>query len=88
MNDFVFSCEIYNHRTMKSINPYTQKVIKSYVYHSQEEVAEIAKASSKAFGLWKRKSIEERAECLYKLADILRPLLKQRAFLAVLVRSR
>ncbi len=56
---------------LKSINPYTQGLIKQYPENTLEELDEKVKKSEEAFRLWKTKSFAERAELFYKLSEIL-----------------
>lgn len=54
-----------------SINPFSEEIIQEYKPLSETEVADKIELCTKAQQLWKKKSIAERADFLYKTADIL-----------------
>jgi len=57
---------------IKSINPYTGKVMKEFDLLSKKEVDEKIKKSRKAFQAWKDVSIEERSRLVKEIAKVLR----------------
>jgi succinate-semialdehyde dehydrogenase/glutarate-semialdehyde dehydrogenase len=69
---------------LKSINPYTQGLIKQYPENTLEELDEKVKKSEEAFRIWKTKSFAERADLFYKLSEI---LLSDKAEYAKLITS-
>lgn len=54
---------------MKSINPFTNKLIQSYKNHSDAEAKHIVKEVDLAWQLWKTTSFEERSSLLLKLEN-------------------
>ncbi|MBN8555642.1 MAG: NAD-dependent succinate-semialdehyde dehydrogenase [Deltaproteobacteria bacterium] len=56
----------------KSINPVSEKVLAKFASHSKDAVMSALQKSQKAQRLWTEYSIEERAECIKKIAEILR----------------
>ncbi len=69
---------------MKSINPFTNKVIETYTEHSDADAKYIIKEVDLAFKLWKQSSFEERANHLLQLE---KQLLEQQESLADLIVS-
>lgn len=57
--------------SVKTINPYNNKVLKSYDLHSSKALKDILKSSDERFHLWKKVSIAERCRLLNNLAQIL-----------------
>lgn len=55
----------------KSVNPATGEIIASYEEMSKEEINTIAEESKEAQQKWKKRSFDERASLLRKVADIL-----------------
>jgi succinate-semialdehyde dehydrogenase/glutarate-semialdehyde dehydrogenase len=56
---------------LKSINPYTQGLIRQYPENTPEELDEKVRKSEEAFRLWKTKSFAERSELFHKLSEVL-----------------
>ncbi|MBQ0786438.1 MAG: NAD-dependent succinate-semialdehyde dehydrogenase [Oceanihabitans sp.] len=56
---------------IKSVNPYNQKVIKSYTLNSEEEVFSKLKTAEKIFKDWQTKEVSKRALLLFKVGTIL-----------------
>jgi len=69
---------------MKSINPFTNKVIETYSQHSDADAKRIVKAVDVAFKSWKNTSMEARSSYLLKLEE---QLLEQQQSLADLIVS-
>lgn len=69
---------------MKSINPFTNKVIETYSQHSDADAKRIVKAVDVAFKSWKNTSMETRSSYLLKLEE---QLLEQQQSLADLIVS-
>ncbi|MHA7110916.1 NAD-dependent succinate-semialdehyde dehydrogenase [Sunxiuqinia elliptica] len=67
---------------MRSINPYTNKVVASYQAYSEAETKHIIKEVDHAFGEWKYTTLEERKALVLKLEE---QLLKQQDSLADLI---
>lgn len=67
---------------MKSINPFTNKIIDTYKSHSDSEVKRIVKEVDQAFQSWKTTSFQERKNYLLKLEA---QLLKEQEELADLM---
>ncbi len=57
---------------MKSINPATGKIIKTYPEHSPEQVTEIIEKSNQAFLLWRDESFAARRSLMMRAAEVLR----------------
>ena len=57
---------------MKSINPYTQKIIAEYQEFDKQQVEELIEKSDKTFRLWKNFSYKERGKLFLNLAQLLR----------------
>ncbi|MDR9419064.1 MAG: NAD-dependent succinate-semialdehyde dehydrogenase [Gracilimonas sp.] len=57
---------------MKTINPATGKVLKEYSEMKMEEIDSIIQKANTSQNKWKRKSFEERAEYLRRIAEILK----------------
>jgi succinate-semialdehyde dehydrogenase/glutarate-semialdehyde dehydrogenase len=57
---------------MQSINPYNEKVIKSYAEHSRSEVEKIINSADSAFKQWRCVSIKERSSLMKKAAEVLK----------------
>lgn len=58
-----------NPNDMKSINPFTNKLIQSYKNHSDAEAKHIVKEVDQAWQSWKKTSFEERKNLLLKLEN-------------------
>lgn len=56
---------------MKSINPATGKIIKTYVPHTSAQAAKIVQKAHQAFEEWRRLSLKERGRFLKKAAALL-----------------
>jgi succinate-semialdehyde dehydrogenase/glutarate-semialdehyde dehydrogenase len=56
---------------IQTINPYNQKALKTYKYHTKQEVNSILNNAQNAFEVWRRKEIKERTKQLKKLAKLL-----------------
>jgi succinate-semialdehyde dehydrogenase/glutarate-semialdehyde dehydrogenase len=56
---------------MKSVNPYTNQIIKEYALMEDKEVVKIIESAQKRFLEFKNTSFEERAQLMNKVADIL-----------------
>ncbi|MCG6913695.1 aldehyde dehydrogenase family protein, partial [bacterium BMS3Abin03] len=57
---------------MQSINPYNEKVIRSYAEHSRSEVEKIINSADSAFKQWRCVSFEERSSLMKKAAEVLK----------------
>jgi len=57
---------------MKSVNPYTGKVIAEYQEHDREQTAAIIAETDKAFQSWKHFSFDERSRLMNRMAGLLR----------------
>ena len=57
---------------IKSINPATEKIIKSYKCDSNKDIKNKIDNSRKAFAQWDNLTVKERCECLRKVASVLR----------------
>jgi succinate-semialdehyde dehydrogenase/glutarate-semialdehyde dehydrogenase len=57
-----------NYRTL---NPATEELIETYPFAADERVESALAASSKAFEAWRRRTLDERAEILQRLATLL-----------------
>jgi succinate-semialdehyde dehydrogenase/glutarate-semialdehyde dehydrogenase len=58
--------------SLKSINPYNGKTIKSYKEHSAKEINSKIEQTHKAWTLWKEISFNDRSVLMKKLAEVLR----------------
>ncbi|MCG6187109.1 NAD-dependent succinate-semialdehyde dehydrogenase [Maribellus maritimus] len=58
--------------TLKSINPYTGKVIQEFETFSDTEINEALEKSDEAFDEWKRTTFEYRKKLMLKVADLLK----------------
>ncbi|WP_339740280.1 NAD-dependent succinate-semialdehyde dehydrogenase [uncultured Sunxiuqinia sp.] len=67
---------------MKSINPFTNKVVETYSEHSDADAKRIIKEVDLAYKSWKQSTFEERASHLLQLE---KQLLEQQEFLADLI---
>ena len=56
---------------MKSINPATNQIIQEYHEYSSQEVESILASVNEDWLGWKQQSIEDRAVCMHKAADLL-----------------
>ncbi len=56
----------------KSINPFNDQVVGSYLEQTASEVDEILNAASQTFTSWRNTSFKERAALMYKAAAVLR----------------
>ncbi|MEE4011274.1 NAD-dependent succinate-semialdehyde dehydrogenase [Roseibium sp. FZY0029] len=59
-------------KSLTTINPLTEKEIKSYPYMSDAEAMAVVEASHKAFLEWRHKSLKERAEVIVAIAAEMR----------------
>lgn len=59
-------------KTLKSINPYNEKILSSYPIHTREEVFLKIKNANEAFSIWKKKPLDERLQLLLKLSILLK----------------
>lgn len=57
---------------IQSINPYTNKVIRSFDEMTEKSVDMLIAQSVKTFNTWKQTSYEQRAEILHKVASLMR----------------
>lgn len=62
---------------IQSVNPFNNKLIKTYNEMSYEEVDSIIHSSQKAFERWKRIPIKERASLMKNAGNVLRQNIKQ-----------
>lgn len=53
-------------RTVKSINPATNAVVKEFEYTGKEQVKKVLERANDTFKSWKKASFDERAEVLSK----------------------
>lgn len=67
---------------MKSVNPFTNKVIENYHTHSDAEAKHIIKEVDLAYKGWKQTSFEERSKLMYNLEN---QLLEQKESLSDLI---
>ncbi|MCK7591802.1 NAD-dependent succinate-semialdehyde dehydrogenase [Subsaxibacter sp. CAU 1640] len=58
-------------KSFQTINPYDNKVIKEYVFHSSTEIETILKSSAECFQKWRKSSISVRTELLNNVAELL-----------------
>ena len=70
-----------NNDLIKTINPATGKIIKTYTIMSDSTINEIINNTHNAFNLWKKSSFLQRSEKLIKLADMLRQNKKKYAMI-------
>lgn len=56
----------------KTINPFTEKEIKSYIYFTDEEVTQAIDDCQKAFEKWRNVSLEDRAEVILNIGKELK----------------
>ena len=63
---------IKTNKYMKSVNPYTNKELKSYPTVTKEDIDKVLAKSDKAYSTWKQTSFKERAGLMNKLAKLLR----------------
>ena len=54
------------------INPANKSILKSYEYHSEATVFEMAEISSSAFRKWRHKAVKERCELMRNLVTVLK----------------
>lgn len=66
---------------MKSINPYSGKLIREYSIHSHDEVESILQKVQKEWESWKNTTFEQRSSLMFKAASILRNRKKELATL-------
>lgn len=59
-------------RSLKTVNPLTEKDIRAYPLMSDDEASAVVEASHKAFLDWRLKSLEERAEVIAAIAAEMR----------------
>jgi len=59
-------------KTVKSINPATNKLEKEFDYTSEEQAKSVFEQADRAFKLWKKTSFEERGELLSKVSKLMR----------------
>lgn len=71
-------------KTFSTINPSTEKKIKTYSYESWPEVSAKLKESVASFSLWKNLSIHQRAQFVKKIAGLLREHADEAAHLMAL----
>ncbi|HLT32289.1 MAG TPA: aldehyde dehydrogenase family protein, partial [Aquaticitalea sp.] len=57
--------------TIQTINPYTNKVLKTYNAITSSQIKSVLKTSNERFQSWKQTSIKERCRLLKTLAQIL-----------------
>jgi succinate-semialdehyde dehydrogenase / glutarate-semialdehyde dehydrogenase len=57
---------------IKSVNPFTGEILKTYTPLSEAEIKEKLKASSKAFDYWKKQSFKDRSVLMRKAGEQLR----------------
>ncbi len=57
---------------IKSVNPFTEKVMNEFILMSQSEVTSLVMKARQAFLGWKSRPVEERTALLKKLAGVLR----------------
>lgn len=67
--------------TVRSINPATGKVLKSYREMSREDVVKVLRKAQAAFELWRRTDFNQRAGCMKKAAAILREKKQEYAYM-------
>ena len=60
-----------NHQSVKTYNPATGDLHKTYYLHNKDEAEQIIENAHKAFLEWRETSFDERAKILNKVADIL-----------------
>lgn len=65
--------------TIKSINPYNGKTLKSYTTHSEKEVVDALEKAKERFKEWKNVSFEKRKHLMLKAAEELRKNKKEYA---------
>lgn len=65
--------------TIKSINPYNGKTLKSYIAHSEKEVVEALENAENCFQEWKNVSLEKRKHLMLKAAEELKKNKKEYA---------
>ncbi|WP_378186339.1 NAD-dependent succinate-semialdehyde dehydrogenase [Aquimarina sp. W85] len=58
-------------KKIKSINPYTGELIKTYDAHSSQEASEILKNADQTFASWRTTPIKDRAKKMKQVAEIL-----------------
>lgn len=58
--------------SIQTINPYTNKVVKSFEEMTDKTVDTLIEKSAKAFKEWKETSLTERAKLLHKVAELMR----------------
>ncbi|SFZ92364.1 succinate-semialdehyde dehydrogenase / glutarate-semialdehyde dehydrogenase [Flaviramulus basaltis] len=56
---------------MKSVNPYNQKIIKSYNLHTPLEIENKVKLAEEIFTIWREKEIKERTKLLSNVSNLL-----------------
>lgn len=71
-----------NDSPIKTVNPFTNQVEKVFEVMSDAEVDKKLAIADKTFESWRRKSFEERASVLHKVADIFRKRKEEMARLA------
>jgi 1-pyrroline-5-carboxylate dehydrogenase len=65
--------QVFTTAKMMSVNPsHPTQVIAVFQSASAEQANEAVELANKAFGSWKRVPAEQRAECLFRIAKILR----------------
>ncbi len=57
--------------TIKTVNPFTNKVLNEYVLHSSKMIQTVLKTSDDCFHKWKKVTIKERCRLLNNVAQIL-----------------
>jgi succinate-semialdehyde dehydrogenase/glutarate-semialdehyde dehydrogenase len=58
--------------SIQTVNPYTNKVVKSFEEMTEKTVDTLIEKSSKAFKEWKETSLAERSKLLHKVAKLMR----------------
>ncbi|MDI1305986.1 MAG: aldehyde dehydrogenase family protein, partial [bacterium] len=58
--------------SIQTVNPYTNKVVKSFDEMTDKTVDTLIEKSTKAFKEWKETSLAERAKLLHKVAKLMR----------------
>lgn len=58
-------------RHMKSINPVTNQLIRDYPAHTSQDIEQIIQNSRLAFQQWVRMPFSKRAQCFFKIAEII-----------------
>ena len=63
--------ESSNNEWLEAINPSTGVVYGKLPNSTDKDVEEAYKAANNAFASWSKKSVEQRSEILYKIADLI-----------------